>query len=97
VLPPGSFDGSPVAECPAGSVVVGTGFNGPFNAVGGFVKAYGTFVGGFFANESSITLEGNVEAICAMVGSARASASVSAARSEYQDDLAEAERLASAR
>lgn len=42
------------ATCPAGYTVIGTGFNGPFPPTGGFVQNYGTFVGGFFANESSI-------------------------------------------
>ncbi len=56
--PPGGYGGAPHADCPAGMVVIGTGFNGPFDQVGGFVLAYGTFVGGFFENDSSITLGG---------------------------------------
>ena len=55
------------ATCPAGNVVLGTGFNGPFNVVGGFVTAYGTFVGGFFENDSSIPLTAQVQAICGQV------------------------------
>lgn len=77
-------------------VVIGTGFNGPFNAVGGFVKAYGTFVGGFFENESSITLEGSVQAICAQVsgGFRRSERDY---RAQYEADLAAAERVARAK
>jgi hypothetical protein len=52
------------ATCPAGYVVLGTGFNGPFNVVGGFVKSYGTLVGGFFENDSLIPLTAQVQAIC---------------------------------
>lgn len=92
-LSPGQFGGAPLASCPPGAEVVGTGFNGPFNVVGGFVKAYGTFVGGFFANESSITLTGSVEAICAEVGGAGASTSA-AEINAFHRDVAEAERLA---
>ncbi len=93
VMAPGQFGGAPLARCPAGSVVVGTGFNGPFDAVGGFVKAYGTFVGGFFENDSSIVLTGNVQAICAQVGAAAAGASVSSG-GRFNRDVARAERVA---
>jgi Collagen triple helix repeat (20 copies) len=61
---PGEYGGAPIAQCPAGSTVIGTGFDGPFDAVGGFVKKYGAFVGGFFENSSSIALPGSVQAIC---------------------------------
>jgi hypothetical protein len=80
-LQPGqtSYDVDPInfqANCPAGYSVLGTGFDGPFDAVGGFVKAYGTFVGGFFENDSLIPLQAQVQAICGQVpggsiGSAR--------------------------
>lgn len=36
-----------------------------FDTVGGFVKGYSTFVGGYFSNQSSITVTGSVQAICA--------------------------------
>ena len=72
-LAPGDFGGSFNAHCPTGSVVVGTGFNGPFDEVGGFVKSYHTFVGGFFENDSYISLTGEVEAICAQSGASAAS------------------------
>jgi hypothetical protein len=63
VLGPGDFDGAPLAQCPAGYLVVGTGFFGGV-AEPGFVLSFGSFVGGFFANESSIVTESNVQAIC---------------------------------
>lgn len=88
--PPGGFGAPPDANCPAGEYVVGTGFNGPFNAVGGFVQAYGTFVGGFFENGSSIPIEGNVQAICARVPPGATVSSVrslSSARSRYAADV----------
>lgn len=94
LMSPGQYGGAPRAECPAGSTVVGTGFNGPFGGtVGGFVLAYGTFVGGFFANQSSIPLDGYVQAICAKlppgatVASNRAKA---AALTRYKRDVAAA-------
>lgn len=95
-LQPGEFAGSPLARCPSGSTVVGTGFNGPFDPVGGFVLAYGSFVGGFFENESSIPLDAYVQAICAKVGGARASASVADNLDRFEEDVARAERLAAA-
>jgi len=91
---PGTYGAAPYATCPPGDVVVGTGFNGPFNAVGGFVKSYGTFVGGFFANNSSISLTGNVQAICAqlpgqttMWSTTMSARGVSLARSRYASDV----------
>jgi hypothetical protein len=75
---PGAYGAAPNANCPAGSVVVGTGFDGPFNEVGGFVMAFGTFVGGFFENDSLITLTGSVQAICA--GTSGATAASAATR-----------------
>jgi hypothetical protein len=71
--PSGSYGGAPLANCPAGTVVVGTGFNGPFDEVGGFVLSYHTFVGGYFENDSLISLDGNVQAICASTGASAAS------------------------
>jgi hypothetical protein len=81
--PSGDYGGAPTAHCPAGSAVVGTGFNGPFDAVGGLVKSYGTFVGGFFSNQSSITVSGSVQAICA-----RTTATVAARATRQQGGLA---------
>jgi len=95
-FPPGGFGGVPSAQCPSGMVVVGTGFNGPFDAVGGFVKAYGTFVGGFFENESSIPLDANVQAICAETSSATASASSAGQSAQYEHEVKRAEQLAAA-
>jgi hypothetical protein len=90
---PGEYGAPPTAQCPSGSTVVGTGFNGPFDVVGGFVKKYGTFVGGFFENGSSIPIDGNVQAICAQLpAGASATRSASSWRSQYLADVARAER-----
>lgn len=59
------------ATCPAGDVVLGTGFNGPFPSTGGFVQNYGTFVGGFFANDNGAGIPVTVylQASCGQVPS----------------------------
>jgi hypothetical protein len=95
-LQPGqtSFDVDPnnfEATCPAGQTVVGTGFNGPFPVTGGFVEAFGTFVGGFFANESSIPVTAQVEAICAAVPDASAASARAAGVDRYHAMLKHAE------
>jgi len=91
-LAPGEFDGAPLAQCPAGYVVVGTGF---FAGVGepGFVLAFGTFVGGFFANFSSIGIEVNVQAICGRSSTGGASTSTAAGLKRFER-MASAERAA---
>ena len=70
-IPPGdsSYDVDPnslEAQCPAGSTVVGTGFNGGIGNVD-FVKKFGTLVGGFVHNDTSITIQASVQAICAQL------------------------------
>lgn len=63
-LAPGGFTNNMRVNCPAGMVVVGTGFNaGIGNA--DFVLSYGTFVGAFLDNDTSITIETWVQALCA--------------------------------
>ena len=82
------------AKCPRGMVVVGTGFDGPFNQVGGFVKAYGTFVGGYFENASQVTIQNvHVQAICARVsrGSIAAASAAGSSEAQYQAELRNAE------
>jgi hypothetical protein len=85
---PGEYGAPPTAQCPAGSTVIGTGFNGPFNQVGGFVQKYGTFVGGFFENSSSITLTGSVQAICAQLPAGAVAARASSTPTAGRADLA---------
>ena len=64
-----------VARCPAGKVVIGTGFNGGEDWWS--VSNYGPFVGGFFVNKSPITFTNvQVEATCASVGASTTSRSV---------------------
>lgn len=90
---PGQYGGAPIAQCPAGSTVIGTGFNGPFNAVGGFVQKYGTFVGGFFANASSIALTGSVQAICGQLApgaTLSAAGTLSDEKERFSRDVAKA-------
>jgi hypothetical protein len=59
-------NGSPTAFCPAGTTVVGSGFTSSVANVG-FVEKFGTFVGGFFFNNTGITVTVEVQAICATV------------------------------
>jgi hypothetical protein len=64
IIPPGGYTTGMRANCPAGMTVVGTGFNtGIGNA--DFVLSFGTFVGAFFDNDVSISIEPYVQAICA--------------------------------
>jgi hypothetical protein len=72
----GDVDG-PQAFCPAGKVVVGSGFyNGVTNV--GFVESFGgTSVGGGFVNTTTSYRDVEVQAICAP-GSASASAATAA-------------------
>ncbi|ADB49551.1 collagen-like protein [Conexibacter woesei] len=88
-IPSGGADGAPTANCPAGKVVIGTGFNASIGWAG-FVKAYGTFVGGFFLNDSSIDVDVSVQAICASTGGAVA-ASARPGRSAFERDVREAQ------
>lgn len=52
-----------VAACPAGQVVVGTGFNNSIGDVD-FVLSFGSLVGGFMYNDSSIDIDVFVQAMC---------------------------------
>lgn len=63
------------AYCPAGTTVVGTGFNVSIGNVG-FVQQYGTFVGMAMVNDTSIGLTVNAQAICAGGPAAAAARSV---------------------
>lgn len=76
-LASGEFGGAPLARCPAGYAVVGTGFNASIGEPG-FVLAFGTFVGGFFANFTSLSIEANVQAICARNSAGGATTSTAA-------------------
>lgn len=66
-LAPGqdNFGISDNANCPAGDVAVGTGFDVGGVMRVGFVEAFGSFVGGFVVNDSSISAQYNWQAICA--------------------------------
>jgi hypothetical protein len=54
------------ATCPSGYTVLGTGFNASIGQTA-FVIAYGTFVGGFVSNPSSIQIQVYLQAICGVV------------------------------
>jgi Collagen triple helix repeat (20 copies) len=83
---------SPTAYCPAGTKVVGTGFYNQDYV--GFVKAYGTFVGGWFENYSGVTGTVYVQAICASVATTSASSvtasSIKSERQRFEADVAKA-------
>lgn len=87
------------AACPSGMYVVGTGFStGIGNA--DFVLAYGTFVGAFIYNDTSITISGvSVQAICAQLAPGASVASTrarSAALERYRADVRRAAATRSA-
>lgn len=63
-------------------MVVGTGFSDGAVMTVGFVLSYHTFVGAFFANDSSIASTYKIQAICAQ--SSSRSAQDHAARDESQ-------------
>ncbi len=63
-LLPGQYGSPPDATCPAGYTAVGTGFRSTVGKAN-FVLNYGSFVGGFFDNTSSIAIEVFVQATCA--------------------------------
>jgi hypothetical protein len=87
----GGYGGSNTAQCPAGTTVVGTGFNAGLSFPG-FVKKFGTFVGGFFDNESLISTNATVQAICAQLPpgatAARATASSAVAHRQFKAAVA---------
>ena len=79
------------ADCPAGMRVIGTGFYNSIATIG-FVKSYGTFVGGFLINETGVTATGvHLQAICAALpaGASYAKLSTSAKR-DFERDRGEA-------
>lgn len=80
------------ANCPSGYSVVGTGFNADVGKAD-FVLSYGTFVGGFFENPSSINVTVYAQGICGQVsgGSAGANARSSGPLAAYRADLVQAQ------
>lgn len=93
-VPPGgtTFGGSSNslrASCPTGYGVIGTGFSGDFGDMWA-VQSYEFFVSGFGTNDASISGDFQVQAICAK-GATQFRASRKAARSDYRQDLREAQ------
>ena len=63
-LDPNGFE----ATCPAGMVVLGTGFDDGGIGQVGFVEAFGTFVGGIIFNNTGVSDAGvDLQAICGSV------------------------------
>lgn len=79
---PGEVNG-PQAFCPAGKVVIGTGYFAGI-AHPGFVKVFGNSVGAGYINDSSIAIDTSVQAICgyasATAGVARVASASKVAR-----------------
>jgi hypothetical protein len=87
-IPPGSnsFAVNPNslrAQCPSGSTVVGTGFNDGIGDID-FVLKFGTFVGGFVHNDTLITIQARVQAICAQLPQGVSANSARDARAEFE-------------
>jgi hypothetical protein len=82
------------AQCPSGTTVVGTGAD---TGIGNLdlLKKYGTFVGGFVHNDTSITIQASVQAICARL--APGAAETRSAASGRDDFEREVKALAEAR
>jgi len=83
----------PTARCPPGTSVLGVGF---YNSIADvdFAKAYDTFVGASFFNETNVTATGlHVQAICAAVATTagvRNAPSVAAVEQQFSADVAAA-------
>ena len=78
------------ATCPSGYSVVGTGVNDGGVGDIGFVISYGTFVGGFISNETSVPVQVHVQAICGQVAGGSSGANAihrAAAEARYDADL----------
>jgi hypothetical protein len=92
-LSPGA-SAAPIAYCPAGSSVLGTGFYSSVTDVG-FVSAYGTFVGGIFFNNTGIEVDHiHVQAICGTTGAtasaARTRSTTTGRKTAFDRDVREA-------
>jgi hypothetical protein len=82
-IPPGGT-WSPTAQCPAGTTVIGTGF---FSSIAdqGFVEKFGTLVGAFYFNDTSVTATNTtVQAICAAVSGSAAAARASSSSTDRE-------------
>lgn len=86
-LAPGAYSpANAIAQCPAGKVVIGTGFVSSI-ANTGFVKAYGTFVGTFMYNNTGVTATDlHVQAVCASASGAVASSARGGTSAAYERD-----------
>jgi hypothetical protein len=80
------------AVCPAGQVVIGTGFDDGGVADVGFVESYGNFVGGIMFNNSSVVDTVELQGLCAAAGGDYANAvhGNATSGSNYVSDLKQA-------
>jgi len=90
-IPPGgnSYDADPnglQAQCPAGYTVVGTGVNTGIGNLD-FVQKFGTLVGGFVDNDTSITIQASVQAICAQLPPGAAQTRSGSAEARFEADV----------
>ena len=101
VLNPGqsTFDVDPngfQAKCPGGETVLGTGFDdGAIGSVG-FVESFGSFVGGFIFNNSSIQITVFLQGSCGLVPGGAVTAYVTAAKTTGEDSYQAALKQAAA-
>ena len=77
------------ATCPSGTTAVGTGFNGDGVNTITYLESYGSFVGGFLVNDSSVSATAQLYAVCAPGSSGLAPSvrSDDSAQARYQADL----------
>ncbi len=94
----GQYGGAPNATCPAGYTSIGTGFSAGGVGIVGHVINYTYFVGGFFDNPSSITIQVYVQATCAALpaGASISSKTRSSEVATYLADVAAATKNAEA-
>jgi hypothetical protein len=90
-IPPGSTSyevdpNSLTAQCPPGSTVVGTGIDTGIGDLD-LLRKYGTFVGGFVDNDTSITIQASVQAICAQLPPGAAQTRSGSNRASFEADV----------
>lgn len=97
-IPPGatSYDADPSnyrASCPSGYAVIGTGYNAGIGKETFTLDYGGFFVGGFVINDTSITIQTYLQAICGQIpqGATMAVASRAVFDAKYRSALKSAQ------
>lgn len=92
---PGGSSGL-TATCPAGTTVIGTGYDAGIGKMTEVKNYGGFFVGGFVVNDTSISITATVQAVCAQLplGTPVASAARSRAVARWRGDAAHKNQLA---